>query len=340
MKKIITTSIAVALLTTIGMAQQTPSKQTAEKQTAEKQTAVVSAFAKVMRDQPFAGEKVIKNKPYSLEAVSESVQVLADGNRITRKTSVKMFRDGEGRTRREGNGVADNFNTSQTSGFSFAFSFGVADSVSIYDPVNSVRFSLDPKTKTARRYNSQNLFGAANFFANGPDTPARVETKNLSELSAEQRTEIEKKIAQYKKNSDEMEKKFAKIDNEFSNVLILGSLGSLSYNNAKPESLGTKTIEGVEAVGTRTVKTIEAGVVGNELPIEITYEKWYSEDLDLIVYSRKYDPRSGEQIYRLININQTEPDNSLFTIPADYKIVESKSVEFKNFTQSDNLFKN
>ena len=44
---------------------------------------------------------VVKNAPYSAEAVTETVQTLADGNRIVRKNSVAQYRDGEGRTRRE-----------------------------------------------------------------------------------------------------------------------------------------------------------------------------------------------------------------------------------------------
>jgi hypothetical protein len=43
----------------------------------------------------------VKGAPYSAEATTESVQVLADGNRIISKTSNKSYRDSEGRTRVE-----------------------------------------------------------------------------------------------------------------------------------------------------------------------------------------------------------------------------------------------
>ena len=45
--------------------------------------------------------RVTPGKPYSAEAVTESTQVLADGNRIVRKSTTRMYRDSEGRTRRE-----------------------------------------------------------------------------------------------------------------------------------------------------------------------------------------------------------------------------------------------
>src|SRR3989442_943716 len=45
--------------------------------------------------------KVVKNAPYSAEAVTEMTQRLADGNRIVNKNTANMYRDSEGRTRRD-----------------------------------------------------------------------------------------------------------------------------------------------------------------------------------------------------------------------------------------------
>src|SRR5690349_4301808 len=45
--------------------------------------------------------KVVKNAPYSAEAVTETTQTLADGNRIAHKTTATTYRDSEGRTRRD-----------------------------------------------------------------------------------------------------------------------------------------------------------------------------------------------------------------------------------------------
>ena len=93
----------------------------------------------------------------------------------------------------------------------------------------------------------------------------------------------------------------------------------------RTEQLGTQNFEGVDAEGTRTITTIPADAIGNERPIEIVYERWYSKELQMIVYSKHSDPRFGEQTYRLTNINRSEPDPSLFQVPTSYRIVNQPS---------------
>ena len=72
--------------------------------------------------------------------------------------------------------------------------------------------------------------------------------------------------------------------------------------DAQEEALGTRTIEGVAAEGTRTTMTIPAGQIGNEQPIVIVSERWYSPELQALVMSRQSDPRYGETTYRLTGI--------------------------------------
>lgn len=84
-------------------------------------------------------------------------------------------------------------------------------------------------------------------------------------------------------------------------------------------SLGTKEIEGVKAEGKQTTWTIAAGEVGNRAPITVTSESWYSPDLQVTVYSRYNDPRTGESIYRLAGIKRGEQSPELFKVPADYE---------------------
>jgi hypothetical protein len=88
------------------------------------------------------------------------------------------------------------------------------------------------------------------------------------------------------------------------------------------EQLGKQNIEGVEAEGTRTTITIPAGEIGNERPIEIVSERWYSPELQMDVMTRHSDPRSGETIFKLTNINRMEPAKLIFEVPADYTIKE------------------
>jgi hypothetical protein len=74
--------------------------------------------------------------------------------------------------------------------------------------------------------------------------------------------------------------------------------------------------------GVRTTRTIPTGQIGNDRPISIVTEVWTSPDLKTVVYSKRSDPRMGEQTFRLTNIVHAEPDPSLFTAPADFKIVD------------------
>jgi len=101
---------------------------------------------------------------------------------------------------------------------------------------------------------------------------------------------------------------------------ITMELRNLQDHGGKEESLGKQTIEGIEAEGARTTITIPAGEIGNERPIEIISERWYSPELQTVVMTKHSDPRFGEIVYRLTNISRSEPDASLFHVPADYKI--------------------
>lgn len=90
--------------------------------------------------------------------------------------------------------------------------------------------------------------------------------------------------------------------------------------NVTTTSLGAQTINGVSAEGTRTTRTIPAGAIGNEKPIVITVERWYSADLQTAVKTTRSDPRMGDTVMQLTEIKRAEPDASLFQVPADYTI--------------------
>jgi hypothetical protein len=94
----------------------------------------------------------------------------------------------------------------------------------------------------------------------------------------------------------------------------------IAKSDAKTESLGKQTIEGVEAEGTRSTLTIPVGTIGNELPIASTTERWYSSELQTVVMSKRSDPRFGDTVYRLTNIQRSEQPSALFDVPSDYTI--------------------
>jgi len=92
------------------------------------------------------------------------------------------------------------------------------------------------------------------------------------------------------------------------------------------EDLGTQVIEGLEATGERITQTIPAGAEGNDQPIQITYERWYSTKAHLTLLSVTNDPRYGETVTRLTNLVLDEPPADLFQVPADYTIEEIQPV--------------
>jgi hypothetical protein len=103
----------------------------------------------------------VKGAPYSAEAVNEGTQTLADGNRISRRTSGRVYRDGQGRIRRE----EDRADGSQ--------------SVSIIDPVAGVSYSLNAKTRVASRTPSAVGYAVMNKVAGG--TLPTMESVNTQE---------------------------------------------------------------------------------------------------------------------------------------------------------------
>ncbi|HTR46865.1 MAG TPA: hypothetical protein VMM16_05700 [Verrucomicrobiae bacterium] len=93
-----------------------------------------------------------------------------------------------------------------------------------------------------------------------------------------------------------------------------------NQNDVTTTPLGQQTINGIPAEGTRTTRTIPAGAVGNEKPIVITSERWYSSELQTVVMLKRSDPYVGESEFQLTNIQRSEPDASLFQVPAGYSV--------------------
>jgi len=93
-----------------------------------------------------------------------------------------------------------------------------------------------------------------------------------------------------------------------------------SSEQVKHEDLGTQTIEGVSAQGKRETVTIPAGQIGNEKPIEIVTETWFSPELHTMVLRKHSDPRLGDSTYRLTDIKRNEPDAALFQPPPGTKV--------------------
>jgi hypothetical protein len=98
----------------------------------------------------------------------------------------------------------------------------------------------------------------------------------------------------------------------------------IANGTVKKEDLGTQTIGGVAAQGTRYTRTIPAGQIGNDKPISIVNERWFSTDLQVVVKSTRTDPRFGSTTYTLTNIQRQEPAATLFAVPSDYTVRQGR----------------
>jgi len=232
--------------------------------------------------------RTVKGAPYSAEIVSEFVQTLSDGNRIVRKTTGHVYRDSEGRVRRE---------EDRSSG---------SASVSITDPVAGVSFSLDPERHTA--WKTPALAGGLILSKLG-DVRARVESGAAGAFFEAQAI-----------GPIVMPDGVMSVDVNGGRVAVRRSGGTEQRTD---EPLGSKVIEGVLADGKRTTVTIPAGAIGNERAITIVAEEWTSPDLQVLVLTEHKDPRGGDSSYRLVNVTRGDPSPSLFEVPSDYSIRET-----------------
>jgi len=197
------------------------------------------------------GDKLVKGQPFSAETVIEDTRRLYDGTTVTKQNRGAIYRDGEGRTRREqplemvgGIGIVGKDNKPQMLVF-------------INDFATRTQIFLDANNKLARK---GRIGGGA-----GPQGPGEPK-------------------------------------------------------DAKTESLGTKTIDGVSVEGTRVTFEIPAGQIGNDKPMQVVSERWFSPDLQVLVMSRHLDPLSGEHVFKLVNIKRAEPAADLFSIPSGYRV--------------------
>jgi hypothetical protein len=232
----------------------------------------------------------VQGAPYSATMTNETVQTLSDGNRIVQSTSGTIARDSEGRTRQDMNLPAiGNLSASNAPHLVF-----------IHDPVAQTSYSLNLTDKTAQKM---------------PVPPPLLSQAPPPDAGGDffyvQSRHVEADSAQGPPAVPQIP------DMVTAKVLMTDAKGQVAT-----EDLGSQTMQGVYATGVRTTRTIPAGEIGNEQPIRIVTEVWTSPDLKTVVYSKRTDPRMGEQTFQLTSISRSEPDPSLFTVPSDFKVVD------------------
>lgn len=239
--------------------------------------------------------EVVKNLPYQAVAITDVKQTLADGSHISQTSTATVARDSDGRTARvqqlstigpwrSGSGSSEGNGPTLTT---------------IFDPVANTHIDYTSDNKVAH-------------VAKMPPLPSNP-------------------------GKGEQESGFAVFSGGPAGDVAGGGIGPMTFAvqgqarrsqavpdqaapDAKTESLGSKTIDGIPVTGTKTTTTIPAGAIGNDKDLVITRETWYSADLKLVIESTQSDPRFGETSYTLTNMQRSEPDPALFQVPSGYRI--------------------
>jgi hypothetical protein len=266
----------------------------------------VSTYTFVASEMGFAS-KVVKGSPFSADTVTEFTQILGNGQRIYRSSNAALYRDSEGRTRREQ--AIDAIGPYASAG-------PATKTVFINDPVAGISYIINPGDHTAVK-----TIVAENAGATGTGGMTWVVKSGeggqvyTHSGSGQLHVTAEKIVVNEGKTTGSASGGF---------TIQSRTIPKPVYETtSRTEPLGTQMIEGVAAQGTRTIETIPAGAIGNDTPIEIISERWYSEELGMEVKTVRNDPLSGQNIYQLTNIRRSEPAPDLFQLPADYAVKDS-----------------
>jgi len=231
-------------------------------------------------------DQIVQDAPFTAEGTTTTNVARSDGSHADTTTTRKVFRDGQGRERREQTIIGVSM-------------FAVAGQpmqpvVTITDPVGKVSYTLDALTRTARRM---------------PMTDRTTEDRRVIIMRASPSQIIASPgpggVALPRTNP------------------AAGAMTAMTAAGVVPggatrvvvEMLGSKSIDGEMATGRRTVSTLADGT-------DVIDEQWTSTDLKVTVKSKHHDPRTGDVLYKLTNIVRGEPDASLFAVPHDYTIVD------------------
>jgi len=241
--------------------------------------------------------EVVAGKPYAARLTVEVLQPLVDGNSITVEHHSRVYRDAQGRTRRDDE---------------LGMGGVIQHNVLIADPIAGTSFTLDPERRIAQRLPQATRRGAQVAFAQDLHSGAGAASSSFdvalpSPLAAEKPLSLDAALHP------------AAAANFSADTPI-----KLPFpGDPHSVTLGEKTIEGVRVTGTRTTVTIPAAAIGNRAPIEIVTEQWYSPELNVVMLSEHRDPRVGQTRYRLHEISRSEPDAALFRVPDGYTVSDA-----------------
>jgi hypothetical protein len=257
--------------------------------------------------------------PYSGVGTTTVVRSLVDGNRIVRTNTMRYARDGQGRLRTE-------YSLAALGPISLQESRTI---ITIDDPVAKKRYTLHPEMRRADVFDTQNPFGF--FAADGAVAYAGSSSKPVDEANAASGASAAnsgRAIVSSGLEGGVNVAQSAAVAGMPMNVMTSMRMSpecgpqGMSSKGAKPVSLGERSAGGLKVVGSRYEYEIPSGAIGNEQPITVSSEQWFSPELGVVVESTHRNPLMGDTTYKLTGISRAEPDPALFQVPGDYTVQE------------------
>jgi len=231
----------------------------------------------------------VKAAPYAAQKMTHSEWRLGDGTVITHDADSKIARDGEGRVREE----VENIHAGSIGGKQLNRD---TTSVTIADPVDHSVIVMTGTLKIAMRMGLPTMpAGPGHPGGITPLAPVRLGTAGEPGRSSPVRPLQEVNLPP-------------------------GSKVPANPDDVHTEDLGKQSLSGALVTGKRTTTVIAMGKIGNDRPITVVHEEWYSPELQLVVKSMDSDPRSGVRTMELQGLTLGEPDAALFRVPEGYKV--------------------
>ena len=249
----------------------------------------------------------VKNAPYSAHAIRERQQALADGNQINdRRRPTAYYRDSAGRTRQE---IVNDKGELQT--------------VTINDPVANLTWILKPRERVAIRIDRNRPAEPMRNNGTMPPMERRKTPDGMDEVIVRRVERVNPDAHQRTQEDVRIQVPKAAAENGLGMRLapLANAIDDARWSaKTVTKDLGTRDFGGIRAEGKLRSYEIPAGAIGNRNPIVVSDETWTAPDLQVTVYTKHSDPRSGDVVFRLENVKREEPAAALFTVPADYTV--------------------
>lgn len=275
-------AVAGAALLAGGLQAQTVEKNVAFQYFFNNEVSANAVSGGVIRAEAMGGQTVT-GKPLSANEVRRTRQTLGDGTNIDKTETDKYYRDNEGRTRIEGDNGA---------------------TVMISDPQSGATTETSNGKSHVMMMRSGSFAGAAGEKGIAIMPAPEMHPEMLDKMKAEGQMQARTMVGTRQ------------------NVLTRAVEATpiiMPLQKGAAEDLGDQIVNGVMAHGTRSTITIPEGQIGNDREIRIVSERWYSNDLQMLIKSSNNDPRFGETTYELTNIVQGAQDPTLFQMPSNMK---------------------